>query len=336
MRGVGSQSEKLRLSFVDLGAASRAEDFGESVREGFLQSPKSLPARFFYDARGSELFEKITELPEYYLTRCEEEILKQHARVIITSAGWPESIVEFGSGSSAKTRYLLRAATVDRAIEYTPVDISKDFLRTSAEALLSEFSGLSIVALAGEYYEAIENLADGADHPRLFLFLGSNIGNFEPPEAIRFLSAIRNKMGPQDRLLLGVDLAKPAKVIEPAYNDSQGVTAAFNKNILRRINGELRANFDLSAFEHSAPYLADRMRVEMRLVITRDAGVHVAHLNESYRFFKGEYIHTENSYKYTGEALEGLISASGLLPADEWRDENGWFSVLLLEPNDRP
>jgi L-histidine Nalpha-methyltransferase len=320
------------LEFIEVPTVEPGKDFASAVLDGLCAPRKSLPARFFYDTEGSELFERITRLPEYYLTRTEESILEAHASDIVRRAGNGITLMEFGSGSSCKTRVLIEAALARQgALHYVPIDISADFLGQTARRLLNEYRGLSITALAGEYSDAIRALPE-SEGPRLILFLGSNIGNFEHEEAIEFLSRIRQRMRDDDRMLLGLDLVKDPHVIEAAYNDAQGVTAAFNKNILARINRELGGRFDLETFRHQAPFLEDEARVEMRLISTVDQRVRVAAVEEIIHFDAGEFIHTESSHKYTFDSFGALAAQAGLRIAETWTDERRWFAQVMLEP----
>lgn len=320
------------LIFQEVVPLRRQDTFAIEVDRGLSRSQKSLPSRFFYDAAGSELFEQITRLSEYYLTRCEQEIFESHAAEMVQAAGRNVAMIEFGSGSSEKTRLLLTAALANQSrLIYVPIDISKDFLRSSAEALLAEYSSLEITALASEYNDAVNSLP-GHHGPRLILFLGSNIGNFSFDEAAEFLKRLRSVMKPDDRILVGIDLFKDIELIERAYNDPLGVTAAFNKNILARINRELGGNFDLDSFEHSAPFLRSESGIEMRLVSKLDQNVYIRDLNKSYAFRQGEWIHTEHSHKWTRDGFQSLCAEAGLSINATWGDRKGWYEVNLLGP----
>ena len=312
--------------------------FCAAVAEGLSQPQKQLPCRFFYDDAGSQLFERICQLPEYYPTRTERAILRQHADGIVSAAHssqpeLPLSIVEFGSGSSDKTRLLLEAALKQQAtLHYTAIDISGDFLRASCLDLLGAYPALSITGLATEYGDALRVLPE-TEGPRLFLFLGSNIGNFTGEEATGFLARLRAVMRREDRLLLGIDLVKDRTVLEAAYNDPAGVTAQFNKNLLRRINLELGANFRPDDFQHHAPFVEDQSRIEMRLVSALDQEVTIDAVETTYRFAAGEIVHTENSHKYTLDSAARLCQPAGLRIQSRWKDERDWFAELLLRPS---
>lgn len=300
------------------------------MREGLGAQPKSLPTQFLYDRRGSELFEQITELPEYYPTRTERSILEGHADEIVEAAGPGAAIIEFGSGSSVKTRLLIEAALRRHgSLRYLPIDISFDFLKSSSQTLLSDYPGLRITALGAEYFDAAEALP-GHDGPRLILFLGSNIGNLTREEAVEFLGRVRRNMLPQDRMLVGIDLIKDPNVLVAAYNDRKGVTAEFNRNLLRRINRELDGHFVEGCFRHSAPYDEQEQRIEMRLYSIGDQHVRVDALDQTFDFADGEYIHTEWSHKYTPETFANLCAPAGLRIDHLWTDQRHWFGLALL------
>lgn len=318
------------VNFIELPRDQHEGAFSRAVAEGLSLHQKSLSCRFFYDADGSQLFEQICKLPEYYLTRTERKILEDKAPKIIEAAGRNLALVEFGSGSSAKTRLLVNA-TLDRQkhLHYIPIDISSDFLQTSSLSLLNAYERLSVTAIAAEYNNAIPILPQHKG-PRLILFLGSNIGNFDSKEAVAFIAQIGRHMEPQDRMLIGFDLVKDRCIIEAAYNDTAGVTAAFNKNLLVRINRELGGNFILDEFEHAAPFVEERSQIEMRLISRCRQTVHIAALGQAFHFEGGEYIHTENSYKYTLEHFTEICHAAGLEMQERWMDEQAWFAVALL------
>ena len=309
----------------------RDERFEALVLAGLSAQPKSLPTRFLYDAEGSSLFEAITALPEYYLTRAETEILRAHAQEIVADAGADE-IVEFGSGSSEKTRLLLAELeryTRGRGGRYGPIDISAEFLEETAAALAPAYPGLTIAPVAAEYFDALAAMPE-SPHRRLILFLGSNIGNFESGGASEFLRSVRVHMGPRDTLLLGLDQVKAEADLVAAYDDAQGVTARFTRNLLVRANRELGADFDLEAFRHFARWNAGYERMEMGLLILRDSSVRIA--GSEFRFSAGEEIHTEFSRKYTRGSAERLAREAGLKIARWWTDAEGRFADALLEP----
>jgi dimethylhistidine N-methyltransferase len=320
-----------RLDFIDVPPTLHSLPFCAVVAEGLSSPQKWLPCRYFYDHLGSLLFERICRLPEYYLTRTERAILERSAQEMVEAAGEDVAIVEFGSGSSGKTRLLLEAALAQqRHLHYVPIDISADFLRASALSLLDEYDRLTVTAIAGEYQEGIAALPDH-DQPRLILFLGSSIGNFTRVESVDFLRHVRQQMQSQDRLLVGIDLRKDRRVIEAAYNDSEGVTAQFNRNLLIRINRELGGDFNLNAIAHHAPFVEAESRIEMRLISKRRQAVRVAAIDQTITLEQGEYIHTENSHKYSLSGFDTLCRKAGLTIQDLWQDDREWFAVLLLK-----
>jgi L-histidine N-alpha-methyltransferase len=289
------------------------------VRQGLLKSPKQLSPKYFYDERGSELFEEITQLPEYYLTRAERSLLEQRIAEIIADVR-PCSLVELGAGSATKTRIILDEMRSNGCAEcYVPVDVSKEFLEAAALQLRADYVDVQVMPVVSDITEpfALPPVAS----PTLVAFLGSTIGNFPRDEAIQLLSHIAGEMGPSDRFLLGADLIKDPAIINRAYNDSSGVTAAFNLNILERLNRELGANFPVSDYQHRAFYSSESHRVEMHLVARTAHKVTIPEIGEI-SFEKGESIRTELSYKYDRPILEEMLSASGLsiekwMPADD-------------------
>lgn len=320
-----------RLEFLDLPKELSHQAFARAVAVGLSQSPKSVPCRFFYDAEGSRLFEQICHLHEYYLTRAEQALLESHANAMIQTAGAPTHLVEFGSGSSRKTRLLLESALRSRPrIHYTPIDISSDFLRHSCIGLLQDYENLHIEAISAEYRDALNALLP-QEEPRLFLLMGSNIGNFEPGEAIQFLGLIRAQMTPRDRLMLGVDLLKAVEVLHAAYNDAQGITAQFNRNLLSRINRELEGDFNLSNFKHDAPFLPDKRCIEMRLISQIAQTIRIEGLGITVEFEAGEPIITEHCYKYSPESFHALCEAAGFETIRCWQYDPQPFLVALLK-----
>ncbi len=306
------------------------------VREGLTAVPKRLPPWLFYDAAGSCLFEAITALPEYYLTRTERGILAAHGAAIMARAagGSRLRIAELGAGSAEKTRLLLRAA-VERqgAVIYEPIDVSASALDAARRRIEREIPGVHVSPLVMDYTHSNGRgleLASAADGERmLVLYIGSSIGNFEPGEAARLLRRLRGGLKPGDSLLLGVDLFKDGSILLPAYNDAAGVTEAFNKNLLVRLNGELGCDFDLEAFAHRAVWNEAEARIEIYLESRRAQRVRVTALDLELEFAKGETIHTENSYKYRPGQAEAMLSGAGFAPAGVWTDARGWFSVCL-------
>ncbi len=328
---------RFTLAVVD--PASPAASFAEEVRAGLTVLPKRLPCRFFYDEEGSRLFEQICALPEYYVTRAERQVLEQYADEIIAQLPAPVTLVELGSGSAAKTRLLIDALLRrQHTLRYVPLDISRSALEESARSLLAAYPWLRVDAVAAEYGDGLRYLAGqdvlaaGGGQPKLILWLGSNVGNLDRQAAATFLGRVRSRMGPRDRLLLGVDLRKERAVLEPAYDDAQGVTARFNKNLLARINRELGGHFDLDAFTHRALYDETAGRIVMYLVSTRAQVVPIDALDLAVRFAAGEAIHTEDSYKYSDEEIAALAAASGFAVERQWYDPCRWFCDCLLRP----
>jgi dimethylhistidine N-methyltransferase len=320
--------------FVDVPASHHPETLCRVVAEGLAQPQKRLDCRFFYDTPGSELFERICELPEYYVTRTEHAILSRSAAEIAEAAGNDLMLIEFGSGNSCKTRLLIETLLQRQPeLHYVPIDIAADFLRRCCLDLMADYPALSVTGIAAEYSDGIAALPSWCG-PRLILFLGSNIGNFERDEAIAFLGRIRARMQPQDRVLIGVDLVKDRRVLEAAYNDAAGITARFNKNLLVRINRELGGRFELDEFVHEAPFREHESRIEMHLCSTRRQRVHIGYLEQDYLFEQGESIHTENSHKYTVDGFGRLCAAAGLSIQERWMDEREWFALMLLRPTD--
>ena len=296
------------------------------VRQGLTKSPKQLSPKYFYDERGSELFEEITQLPEYYLTRAERLLLEQKISEIVAAVR-PCSLVELGAGSATKTRIVLDEMRANGCAEcYVPVDVSKDFLEATAIQLRADYPDVQITPVVSDITEpfALPSVAS----PTLVAFLGSTIGNFPREQAVRLLSHIADEMGPTDRFLLGADLIKDSAVINRAYNDSKGVTAAFNLNILERLNRELGADFPIPEYEHRAFYSTENHRVEMHLIAKRPHKVVIPEIGEI-SFEKGESIRTELSYKYDREMLEDILSASGL-KIEKWMPANDDSFALAL------
>jgi L-histidine N-alpha-methyltransferase len=318
-----------RLFFLEVPLA-RSLCFANAVLDGLSRTEKRLCSRFLYDDEGSRIFDEITALPEYYLSRCEDHILATRAGEIVDCLAPGFSIVELGSGSSAKTRHLIRAALArQRRLVYAPIDISADHLKRAAHALVHEYDGLLVAAVAGEYADALHTLAPSPWN-RLYLFLGSNLGNYEGTEARQFLRMVSGAMGGNDRLLVGIDLDKDGSRLHAAYNDSKGVTARFNKNVLARINRELKGGFDLDSFEHHAPFIREKGHVEMRLVSKKRQKVAVGALKRKFSFEKGESILTEVSAKYTDIGFASLCKSAGLSCQRWWSDPRNDYRVLLL------
>jgi dimethylhistidine N-methyltransferase len=325
-------STSSRLTIHNLVRTDARASFAEDVRDGLTSNPKKLFPKYFYDALGSQLFEAICLLPEYYLTRAENEIMARKANEIISAIGTGEiSLLEMGSGSASKTQRLIEALLRrQRELVYSPVDISVSALETSSRVLLQSYPRLRINAYAGDYYDGLNALREQKRGRTLALFLGSNIGNFDALEAQTFLQALRSVLREGDALLLGADLRKRAAILEAAYDDSLGITAAFNLNLLARINRELDADFDLRAFKHRAFYNEELGRIEVHIESTRAQSVNIRKLKLNVELQKGERIHTENSYKYNLEGLSQLAAATGFTRARTWLDQEERFSSNLF------
>jgi dimethylhistidine N-methyltransferase len=311
----------------------RAATFADDVRSGLLAKPKRLPPKYFYDDLGSALFEAITHLPEYYLTRAETRLLEAYAGEIVASLGPdPIEFVELGSGSANKTRRLIAAALGrQEKLLYAPIDISPGALIASSRALVDEYPGLTIEGYASDYISLLRDGGLRRNGSRVMaLFLGSNVGNYEPPAATELLRAIAGALRPGDALLLGTDLKKSIERLEAAYDDPPGVTAAFNKNLLGRINRELGGEFDLRSFEHEAHYDPVRGSVDSFLVAQASMSVEIKQLRMRVRFAERESIHTESSYKYSYDDLDRLAAETGYSLSRRWVDAAGDYALNLL------
>jgi dimethylhistidine N-methyltransferase len=306
----------------------RAADpaFSADVLAGLAAPVPAIPARWFYDHRGSELFEEITRLPEYYPTRTETALLDRYSEEIAARVGSGEAVIEFGSGSSAKTPILLRAV---RPAAYVPVDISGDFLRESAAALQEEFPDLPIYPVEADFTRQFDLPAAVRAAPKLGFFPGSTIGNFVARSAVDLLRAMKENLGEGARLVIGMDRIKPPEILVRAYDDPAGVTAAFNLNLLHRINRELDADIPVDAFRHRAIWNDALSRIEMHLEAVRDTVFTIC--GRRFAFRAGETIHTENSHKYGHRDSRILLRAAGWGVVAEWTDPQEWFSILLAE-----
>lgn len=301
-------------------------EFLQDVVSGLRLRQKSIPPKYFYDAAGSLLFDRICELPEYYPTRTETKILRDSAASIAARAGWDVALIEFGSGSSTKVRILLDALKLPAA--YVPIDISGEHLAAAAAALQRDYPQIAVTPIEADFTQEVRlpNVVHGKK--RLGFFPGSTIGNFSPDEAEIFLHKAARTLGRGADMLVGVDLRKHGAVLHAAYNDHAGVTAAFNLNLLARINRELRGDFDLKSFRHRAVYNPAEGRIEMHLESLRPQTVHIA--GDVFAFREGETIHTENSYKYTIEGFHRLVSKAGWKVSDVYVDGENLFSVHYL------
>jgi L-histidine N-alpha-methyltransferase len=297
------------------------------VRAGLTKPFKELSPRYFYDERGSELFVRITELPEYYPTRCEREILELHAAEICSAAGGPATLIELGSGSAAKTRVLLDAMRDSGSLSaYAPVDISEQITRDTAEAIASEY-GIAVHGLVCDFERDLERIP--LRGPRVIALLGGTIGNFEPAQRASFLARVANLLGDDDHFLLGTDLVKDRTRLEDAYNDSQGVTAEFNKNVLAVLNDRLGCNFDLDSFEHVAFWDEENLWMDIRLRSLARQVIDISALGMQVAFDRGEEMRTEISTKFAREGLTGIYAESGLEMAGWWTDPEGLFALSL-------
>src|SRR5437763_3238493 len=309
--------------------SSGMDRFAEDVRRGLSATPKFLLPHYFYDALGSALFGAICELPEYYVTRAETEILARRAPEIAAAFGQPARLVELGSGSARKSRLLIEALLAQQdELEYMPVDVDQSVLESSSRMLLDEFAELTIRAVCADFRDPATALQDLGDGRTVVLFLGSSIGNLDLDAAVAMLALLRKLLAPGDALFLGADLKKAQEILEPAYDDPLGVTACYNLNLLGRINRELGGDFDLSAFAHRALYDEAEGRIEMHLVSRRAQTVRVG--GDAFTFAEGESIHTENSYKYDEATLDALAARAGFRIEKRWTDAKGWFADRLM------
>jgi len=324
--GASSRARAAALGGVDV---ATLDAVAAAAREGLLGRRKHLPPWLLYDERGSELFDEITRLPEYYPTRTERAILARDAAAIVSTAGMPLEIVELGSGSAEKTELLLAELSAhQRHVTYTPVDVSPTALDAAAERL-RRLPRVTVRPLVARYPDELGLLHAPAAARRLVLFLGSNIGNYDPAGARALLAGVARSLRAGDALLLGADLRKPASVLVPAYDDARGVTAAFNLNLLVRLNRELGADFDVARFRHVARWNARRSRMEMFLESTARQRVVIAALGAAVTFARGERIHTESSYKLTKTAIRLLLARAGFRVEARWEDARRWFAVTL-------
>ena len=309
-----------------------SDKIASSVYEGLLSNSKWLPSWLFYDSAGSRLFDEITRLPEYYLTRTERAILSSRASEIIERAAGDHALrlVELGAGSADKTRLLL-TASVERqdTVFYEPVDVSASALVEAQMRIEDEIPGVLVCPRVLDYTHDLELDSTLPSERRLVLYIGSSIGNFEPGEAMLLLERVRAALEPGDCMLLGVDLVKEESVLLPAYDDAAGVTAAFNRNVLVRLNRELDADFHPELFTHRAVWNPEKSRMEMHLVSEEKQTVWLPAIDLRVNFEAGESIHTENSYKYRVGDVEAFLTTTGFAPEETWTDERGWFAVCL-------
>ena len=312
------------ISFYD--AHPGTDDLKHEVINGLSASPKAIPPKFFYDKRGSELFDAICDLPEYYQTRTEMAILRSCVKELVDHIGPDCLLVELGSGASKKVRLLLEEL---RPSNYMGVDISKEFLLHSTQRLASDYPWLDVHAACIDFSHALDIPHCDRFDNKVAFFPGSSIGNFNPEDAIRLMGHIADMMDGDGKLLIGVDLKKDSRILNAAYNDASGITAEFNLNLLSRIRDELDSDIDPDSFEHHAYYNSEQGRIEMHLVSRESLSVRIE--DRHFDFDCGETIHTENSYKYTIEEFAKLAKAAGFRQQQVWTDAAGLFSVQLLE-----
>jgi L-histidine Nalpha-methyltransferase len=306
------------------------------VLNGLAEHPKTLSPWLFYDQRGSQLFEEITELPEYYVTRTERQILAEHAEEIVSAAagGRDLSMIELGAGTATKTGLLLNAAVgLQGSVTYRPIDVSETALEEARARLEAEIPEVTVEPIVADYTEGMRQ--NGASHTgrKLVLYIGSSIGNFSPSDALEVLRGVRAQLLPGDSLLLGTDMVKNVNTLLAAYDDAAGVTARFNLNVLVRINRELDANFNPKLFRHRARWNEEHSRIEMHLESLLAQKITLRALDTEVRFARGETIHTENSYKFTDERVVNLLNRAGFKLRQQWTDPNHWFTVYLAAAN---
>jgi L-histidine N-alpha-methyltransferase len=306
-----------------------ASPIAEEVMSGLSAHPRRLPPKFFYDAEGSRLFDQITETAEYYPTRTERAILREFAGDMVQQTGNNLTLVELGAGSASKTQVLIHALLRRQLrADFYPVDVSSSALQGALASLNGHFPRLRVSPIVADYTHHLPDLKQLPGR-KLVLFLGSTIGNFEPEEAEEFLRNVRGSLQKGDALLIGFDLIKDAQVLDAAYNDAQGVTAAFNKNMLVRINRELGGSFDVDAFEHVAFWNKKKSRIEMHLESQYEQTVWIEDLGRGFHFDQGERIHTENSYKFNDRLIRRLLRRGGFKLEKSWTDAKGWFCEAL-------
>ncbi|MDJ1176636.1 L-histidine N(alpha)-methyltransferase [Roseofilum capinflatum] len=323
--------ERLQIKHLSHSDREDATVDGQDVIDGLSQNPKTLPPKYFYDSYGSQLFEQICELPEYYPTRTEDSILNQYADEIAQMTGACE-LVELGSGSSTKTRRLLDAyQTLTDSLHYIPIDVSGSILTESAQQLLQEYPHLQIQGLVGTYEEALVELERTPAPSRMVFFLGSSLGNLNPQECDRFFDHILDALHMGEYFLLGVDLQKPKDILEAAYNDAQGVTAEFNLNMLDHLNQRFGGNFKRQNFEHWAFYNQELNQIEMHLRCLSAHSVELAALDFQVKFETGETIRTEISRKFNVQTVQDELAAKGLKPITAWTDSKRWFGLILSQ-----
>ncbi len=320
--------EKLEVYY--LSSNGKGDNFADDVKIGLSSKKKFLLPKYFYDSKGSELFEQICSTPEYYVTRTETEIIKKYADEITKANCTKKHLVELGSGSSVKTKILIDSLLrAKKVLHYLPIDVS-DIMVSSSKELISEKEGLKVSGFISEYEKGLSLISELYMEPKLIIFLGSSIGNFDFLQSVKFVSYIRSKMNKGDSLLIGFDMRKDANVLNAAYDDKAGITAAFNLNLLTRINNELGGNFDLSKFAHKAFFNDDCSRIEMHLVSLDEQDVTIS--GETFHFNKGEDIYTESSYKFTTDMISDIGWFSNMRLSNIWTDDKHYFSLCLFQP----
>ena len=322
-----------RLSYYEPSGNKSQKTFAQELSISIRQKQKAINPKFFYDQKGSQLFEKICVLPEYYLTRTEISLLKQIDGKLQSYLDGNFRLVELGSGSSQKTRLLIDMLTrLQKHVEYFPIDISK-ILKTSSVALQSDYKKLHITGIIDNYENGLEFVKNYDDMKNLIVFLGSSFGNFDPENGIKFLQKINSSMKKDDLFLIGLDLVKDKDVLCQAYNDSQGITAQFNLNVLSRINSELGGNFDTSKFVHHAVYNENQNKIELYLRSLSKQTVEIPNADLMLEIDEDELIHTENSHKYTISQIKQMFRITGYQIKDMWNDDNRYYSLVLLSKN---
>lgn len=320
-----------RLSCQTLAVREGNDGLLADALSGLLEAPRSLPPKYFYDARGSTLFDQICDTPEYYLTRTEDALLARSAPAVIRSTR-PAYLIELGSGTARKTRHLLNAcAAQGHAVVYVPLDVCREVLLQAGETLIRDFHWLHVSAFVGDYRADLAHLPT-MDGCRLFVFLGSTIGNLPEPDALAFLRRLRGEMRNRDRLLLGIDRVKDAAVLHAAYNDGAGLTAEFNQNLLRVLNRALAADFNLSGFHHHACYNPTAQQVEMYLIANGPQRVTIGAFDRNLAIDEGDAIQTEISRKFTYRGIDNLLARSGFFIERHFEPDNRYFSLVLARP----
>lgn len=329
MQEAAKISHKENFRLIDL-SYSVKDTFLEDVAKGLSAKKKYLLPKYFYDLKGSRLFDQICKTNEYYPTRTEESILRLAIKDILKCSGDITDIIELGSGSSTKTKILLKNYLRKfKVIRYYPIDVSQ-ILITTSNRLKKEFPRLNIITIISEYLEALKYIKKNVKEPKLFVFLGSSIGNYEKKGIHSLLRSLSSAMSKNDMMLIGMDMKKDQNVLEAAYNDKKGITAKFNLNMLQHINDELEGNFDLKKFIHHSFFNEKESRIEMHLVSEQDQSVRINGFRKLFKLRKGESIHTENSFKFTEKIIKELFNASGLKEKKKWMDNKKYFSLRMV------